>query len=87
MDENVTTGACIPSDIAQHAKGIMEPRFRYLVLFLLLISPFSTCGHGFPYVEWLFHVQKWAKMVSVEVEHIAFLWVLRENGKFCVEPI
>ena len=57
---------------AKQLKELWKPRFRYLVLFLLLISPFSTCGHGFPYVEWLFHVQKWVKRVSIEVEHIAF---------------
>jgi len=51
----------------------MKPKFKYLVglLFLFLISPFSTCGHGFP-CGMAFPCAEMGERVSIEVEHIAF---------------
>ena len=58
MDENVTTGACIPSAIAQLAKGIMETQIQ---VFSTVLTPdksifhmwvwFSICGMAFPCAE------------------------------------
>ena len=42
MDENVTTGACIPSDIAQLAKGIMETQIQ---VFSTVLTPDKSIFH------------------------------------------
>ena len=58
MDENVTRGACIPSDIVQLAKRIMETQIQ---VFSTVLTPdksishmwawFSVCGMAFPCAE------------------------------------